>query len=167
MLRYIGHDIVFQEVPDEVSLAIWISGCTIRCEACNQRNLWEDKGEPLTIENITNLLFFENGVTCLLLLGGERDLDALTEIFMHFHSKIKTAWYAGLDMIPKEKLGILDYLDVVKLGHYDLDLGGLDSPTTNQRLYQFSPYYDDTTMLGAGWRDITFKMRKNHDKENH
>ena len=166
MLKYLNYDVVFQEVPSETSLAIAISGCQIRCPGCHSRELWEDKGEPLTIENITNLLFFENGVTCLLLLGGERDLDALTEIFMHFHSKIKTAWYAGLDMIPKEKLGILDYLDFCKLGHYDLDLGGLNSPTTNQRLYQFSPYYDDTTMLGAGWRDITFKMRKNHDKEN-
>ena len=33
MLRYINTDIVFQEFPDEVTLAINISGCPCRCPA--------------------------------------------------------------------------------------------------------------------------------------
>jgi hypothetical protein len=62
-------------------------------------------------------------------------------------------------MIPKDKIGILDYLDFVKIGRFDLDLGGLDSPTTNQRLYEYKPYYRKMHDLGAGWRDITYKFR--------
>ena len=159
MLKYQNYDVVMQEVPFEISLAIAIGGCRIQCRGCHSRHLWEDKGEPLTIEAIDELLNLERGVTCLLLLGGEHDIDSLIEIFMHFHKKIKTAWYCGLDMIPKDKIGILDYLDIYKLGHYDMDLGGLDSPTTNQRMYRRNK---------SEWEDITsvFWKQNNEIKSN-
>lgn len=160
MLKYLFYDVVCAEIPNELSLAIAISGCEIRCPGCHSRELWEDKGTPLTIEAIEELLKLEDGVSCLLLMGGERDIDTLTRLFMHFHKKINTAWYCGLDMIPKDKKGILDYLDFLKLGHYDSELGGLDSPTTNQRLYQYSAYYSGSAELGDGWKDITSKMLK-------
>lgn len=165
MLRYAYAKELFAEVPGEITLGISITGCTIRCSGCHSRELWEDKGTPLTIECLEVLLQEHKGITCLLLLGGEHDIDTLIELFMYAHQRIKTAWYCGLDMIPKDKLGILDYLDFCKLGHYDIELGGLTSPTTNQRLYQFNPYFDDCTVLGAGWRDITYKMNKtNYEK---
>ena len=159
MLKYQNYDVVMQEVPDEISLAIAIGGCRIQCRGCHSRHLWEDKGESLTIEAVDELLNLERGVTCLLLLGGEHDIDSLIEIFMHFYKKIKTAWYCGLDMIPKDKIGILDYLDIYKLGHYDMDLGGLDSPTTNQRMYRRNK---------SEWEDITsvFWKQNNEIKSN-
>lgn len=160
MLKYANYDVVFQEVPEEVSLAIAISGCKLRCKGCHSRYLWEDRGEPLDVETLCGLLNQHNGITCVLLLGGEHDIDTLTELFMYAHKRVKTAWYCGLDMIPKDKLGILDYLDFCKLGHYDIELGGLDSPTTNQRLYQYSKVFSDCTVLGAGWRDITYMMQR-------
>ncbi|SHF88735.1 hypothetical protein SAMN05444364_11530 [Prevotella scopos JCM 17725] len=43
MLRYINTDIVFQEFPDEVTLAINISGCPCRCPACHSQFLWANK----------------------------------------------------------------------------------------------------------------------------
>ena len=165
MLKYVGNDIVFQEVPGEISLAIWISGCIVRCKACNQRYLWEDKGDPLNVETLQTSLNQNEGVTCLLLMGGESDIDSLIRLFMYAHQRIKTAWYCGLDMIPKDKKAILDYLDYLKLGHYDHELGGLDSPTTNQRLYQFSKYFSDSTSLGAGWRDITNQLQNKRNEE--
>ena len=156
MLKYLFSDVVCSEIPDELSLALAISGCNIHCEGCHSRELWEDKGTPLTIEAIEELLNLERGVSCLLLLGGERDIDALTEIFMHFHKKIKTAWYCGLDMIPKDKIGILGYLDYYKCGHYDQELGGLNSPTTNQRLYKLEHQGDGSYKE----TDITKKLFK-------
>ena len=59
------------------------------------------------------------GITCILLLGGEHDIDSLIELFMRARRYVKTAWYCGLDRIPKDKIGILQYLDYVKVGHYD------------------------------------------------
>ena len=158
MLKYLKVQELFQEVPGEITLGISISGCTIHCKGCHSRELWEDKGIPLDVETLCGLLNQHQGVTCLCLLGGEHDIDSLIELFMYAHKRVKTAWYCGLDMIPKDKRGILDYLDFVKLGHYDQDLGGLDSPTTNQRLYEYSPYYRKTHDLGEGWRDITYKF---------
>lgn len=136
MLKYIYCKEVFSEVPGEISLGISISGCQIHCQGCHSRELWEDKGTPLTIEHLQSLLDQHQGITCLCLLGGEHDIDSLTELFMYAHQRIKTAWYCGLDMIPKDKVGILEYLDFAKLGHYDQELGGLDSPTTNQKFYK-------------------------------
>ena len=156
MLKYANYDIVFQEVPNEMSLAVSISGCTLRCIGCHSRYLWEDKGEVLSIFAIEQLLKLEDGVTCLLLMGGEHDIDALIEIFMHFHRKIKTAWYCGLDMIPKDKLGIVQYLDYLKVGHFDMELGGLSSPTTNQRLYKIEHQGDSNYYQ----TDITHLMQK-------
>ena len=49
MLKYLYTREVFQEVPEEMSLAIAISGCRIRCKGCHSRELWEDKGEILDV----------------------------------------------------------------------------------------------------------------------
>lgn len=155
MLKYLYCKEVFAEVPGEIALGISISGCLIHCNGCHSRELWEDKGTPLTVEELQRLLDAHKGITCLCILGGEHDIDSLIELFMYAHKRIKTAWYCGLDMIPEDKLGIMQYLDFIKLGHYDHELGGLDSSTTNQRFYQIEhqgngSYYE---------HDITFKFK--------
>lgn len=156
MLKYLYNQIIFSEIPNEVTLGISISGCTIRCPACHSRELWEDKGTPLTIEELDRLLNENKGATCLLLLGGERDIDYLIFLFQHIYGKIKTAWYCGLDLVPKDKLGIMQYLDYIKIGHYDDELGGLASPTTNQRLYSIEHQGDGNYFTN----DITWKLQK-------
>ena len=161
MLKYLRTDIVFQEIPDETSLAIAISGCQIRCPGCHSRYLWEDKGTVLGMTEFQWLLNQNTGITCVLLMGGEHDIDALTELFMYAHKRVKTAWYCGLDMIPKDKLGILQYLDVYKIGHYDAELGGLNSPTTNQKLFR-----KEATVDGFEWKDIT-KLLQKQNKNNY
>ena len=153
MLKYLYCKEVFAEVPGEIALGISISGCLIHCNGCHSRELWKDKGTPLTVEELQRLLDAHKGITCLCILGGEHDIDSLIELFMYAHKKIKTAWYCGLDMIPEDKLGIMQYLDFIKLGHYDHELGGLDSSTTNQKFYQIehqgdgSYYEHDLTFI--------------------
>ena len=39
MLRYTNTDIVFQELPDEVTLAVNLSGCPCRCPGCHSKNV--------------------------------------------------------------------------------------------------------------------------------
>ena len=159
MLKYLKLQEVFREIPGEISLGLSISGCQIHCVGCNQRELWEDKGTPLDVETLCGLLNQHQGITCLLLLGGESDIDALTELFMYAHKRVKTAWYCGLDSLPKKHLGIYNYLDFIKLGHFDIELGGLDSPTTNQRLYMLGHQGD-----GNYWQtDITQLFWRNHE----
>ena len=156
MLKYLYCKEIFAEVPSEITLGVSISGCQIRCQGCHSRELWEDKGTLLTIEELQNLLNKHKGITTLLLLGGEHDIDPLIELFQYAYKKVKTAWYCGLDMIPKDKLGIMQYLDYLKLGHYAHELGGLNSPTTNQRFYQIEHQGDGSYYE----HDITFKFKK-------
>ncbi len=48
---------------------------------------------------------------------------------------LKTCLYSGADSTaPFQSIFLL--LDYLKVGAYDEHLGGLDSPTTNQRFYQ-------------------------------
>lgn len=151
MLKYLYCKEVFKEVPCEITLGISISGCRLKCVGCHSRELWEDKGTPLSPQCLELLLRQHQGITCLCLFGGEHDIDSLTELFMYAHRKVKTAWYCGLDNLPKDKQGIVQYLDFLKLGHYDYELGGLDSSTTNQRLYKIEHQGD-----GSYWQtDIT------------
>lgn len=156
MLKYLWTREVFQEIPEEMSLAIAITGCRIHCKGCHSRELWEDKGETLDVETLCGLLNQHKGITCCLLMGGEHNIDALTELFMYAHKRLKTAWYSGLDRLPKEHQGILQYLDFYKEGHYDVELGGLDSPITNQRLYHI-------THPGEKLWDITKMMQRSHE----
>lgn len=160
MLKYLYSKQVFSEIPEEITLGISISGCQIHCKGCHSRELWEDKGTPLDIEELKRLLDENEGITCLLLLGGERDIDYLTYLFQYAHKRIKTAWYCGLDIVPKDKEEILDYLDYVKIGHFDLNLGGLDSSITNQKLYRVKHVIE-----GNKLEDLTYKFWK-HETEN-
>lgn len=155
-MKYLYDTITFQEVPDEVSLCIAITGCKVRCFGCHSRELWEDKGIPLAIDELQNLLDKHKGITCLCLFGGEHNIDALTELFQYAYKKIKTAWYCGLDIIPKDKLGIIQYLDFLKLGHYDHELGGLSSPTTNQKFYHIEHLANGEYKK----EDLTYKFTK-------
>jgi anaerobic ribonucleoside-triphosphate reductase activating protein len=159
MLKYLYVKEVFSEIPSEISLAVSITGCKQRCYGCHSKELWEDKGTPLDVETLCGLLNQHKGITCLLLLGGEHDIDALTELFMYAHKRVKTAWYCGLDRLPKQHQGITQYLDFLKLGHFDIELGGLDSPTTNQHLYKIEHQADGNYRQ----TDITHLFWKNHE----
>ncbi len=143
MLKYAYTKVIFSEIPDEITLGISLTGCTIHCPGCHSKELWEDTGTLLTIGELDRLLNENKGITCLLLLGGEHDIDALIELFQHSFEVIKTAWYCGLDKVPRGKQDILQYLDYLKVGHYDKELGGLNNPNTNQRLYLLEHLNDE------------------------
>jgi anaerobic ribonucleoside-triphosphate reductase activating protein len=127
--------IVFQEVPDEISLALNISGCPLGCPGCHSSFTWDkDFGEKLTLETLENLLKKHKFITCVLFYGGEWELETLIKYLDFIKSKnLKTALYTGLnlDEIPKILFNKLDYL---KFGRYIKELGGLNSEKTNQFL---------------------------------
>lgn len=56
MLRFHNYDIVFQEIPYEVTLAINISGCPNRCKGCHSPHLWNDIGKVLDESSIAVLM---------------------------------------------------------------------------------------------------------------
>ena len=137
MLRFISYDIVFQEVPGEVTLAINLSNCPNRCRGCHSPHLMQDTGQILDKETLDMLLeVYGNAITCVCFMGGDADpyeLEALAAYVKQTKKRMKTAWYSGKRALPARfSIHIWDY---VKLGPYIAHLGGLNSETTNQRFF--------------------------------
>ena len=65
MLRLASFDVVFQEIPGEVTLALNLSGCPNRCAGCHSPHLWEEVGEPLD-DNLLNSLLSGYGNAIVL-----------------------------------------------------------------------------------------------------
>lgn len=133
-MNYSQSRVVFQEIPDETSLAILVNGCPLRCNGCHSAASWKGLGgDPLNRESLAQLI--ENvseWITCVLFLGGEWESEVLCDLLEFCRSRgLKTALYTGLDDVEDAIRKRLDYL---KTGPYIAAQGGLDSPNTNQIL---------------------------------
>ncbi|MDR0726037.1 MAG: anaerobic ribonucleoside-triphosphate reductase activating protein [Prevotellaceae bacterium] len=137
MLRFINYDIVFQEIPDEVTLAVNISNCPNRCKGCHSPYLMEDAGAILNENILVSLLErYGNAVTCVCFMGGDsspQDVERLAA-FLQRNYGLKTGWYSGKSDIPDNCT--IHNFNYIKLGPYIERLGGLNSATTNQRFYR-------------------------------
>lgn len=139
MIKYYNHDIVFQEFPDEVTLAINLSLCPNGCKGCHSAYLQGDIGEQLTPERLMGLINdFIDEITCIGLMGGDNDPEEIARLLQtvkeRYGDRIRTGWYSGRQLLPENfSPAAFDY---VKVGPYRKELGPLNSPTTNQRLYR-------------------------------
>ena len=108
MLHYINTDIVFQEFPDEVTLAINISGCPSRCPGCHSWFLRKDEGNDLTTETLDKLISEAgNPITCVGFMGGDiapERVDELAEHIRKQHPRLKIGWYTGRTAVSPQYL---------------------------------------------------------------
>jgi len=175
MLKVASYDIVFQEIPGEVTLALNLSGCPCHCPGCHSPHLAEDIGEPLDEALLDALIEKYSGlITCVAFMGGDANPAEVLRLAKHIKNPtasetsgltakrsysdnvltgeagLKVAWYSGRQQAPfplGEGGGEASCpFDYIKLGPYIEALGGLKSPTTNQRLYK---------RVGDSWEDIT------------
>ena len=134
MLKYYNYDIVFQEIPDEVTLAVNLTNCPHLCEGCHSPHLRQNIGETLD-SNVLDRLLDKYGrqITCVCFMGGDRSPKEVALLAQHLrkNTKLKVAWYSGSDTMPADA----KQFDYVKVGGYKASFGGLKSRTTNQRLY--------------------------------
>jgi len=138
MLKCYSYDIVCQEIPDEISLAVNISCCPNRCPGCHSPWLWDNSGEEMTEEMLSGLIGkYSAAITCFCFMGGDAEPMEIMRLAAWIKRQwphIKTAWYSGKEALPERfDINVLDYL---KLGPYIESLGGLKSPETNQMLYR-------------------------------
>ena len=72
MVRFYNYDIVFAEIPDEVSLALNITGCPNRCPGCHSTHLQQNIGDVLDTDALEVLLgIYGRAVTCVCFMGGD------------------------------------------------------------------------------------------------
>ncbi|MFA6726778.1 MAG: anaerobic ribonucleoside-triphosphate reductase activating protein [Prevotella sp.] len=154
MLKYVNTGIVFQEIPDEVTLAVNLSNCPIKCPDCHSSYLWEDIGEELTSEVIDHWVKkLGTDITCISFMGGDSDPASVDRLACYIHQtypEYKVGWYSG-----RQKLSIevkKEHFDFIKLGPYRSQLGGLKEKTTNQKLYKKTE--------NGEFVDITFRFWK-------
>ena len=154
-MRFLDYDIVFQEVPDETTLAINISGCPHHCLGCHSPQLWLDQGEVLTEQVLDTLIARYPYITCVAFMGGDADTDALRLLAAHVHSchSLRTAWYTGFTWQQLPAPLRRRTFDYIKVGPYIETLGGLKSKQTNQRFYRI----DRTT--GTILADLTYRFQ--------
>jgi len=148
--RTIPPMIVFQEVPNEISLCFCVTGCPLRCEGCHSPELRDPNlGEILTTENYCDMLVKYKGLaTNVLFMGGEWYPEILS-YYLELAQTIgySTCLYTGEYIVSKEILANLDY---IKVGPYEINKGGLSSKNTNQ---VFIDIKNDEVLNHKFWRD--------------
>lgn len=146
--------VVFQEVPDEVTLSINISNCPCHCIGCHSKYLWEDIGEPLNYLAIDDMLRkYGDDITCVGLMGGDANPLEVNDMAAYIKSKnerLKVAWYSGRHEMAE---GIdLRNFDFIKLGPYIESQGGLDKRTTNQKFFRVEDDLSLTDITNKFWK---------------
>lgn len=156
MLKYVDTKVVFQEIPNEITLAINISGCPIRCPDCHSKHLWDNIGTDLTFGEVARAIKRNEGITAVCFMGGDSNPEWIAALALNIKRKfhIKVAWYSGRKEIPE--YFPLEYFDIIKLGNYNKELGPLNYPTTNQRFFK---------VINGKLYDYTYLFWVNSDKE--
>lgn len=150
MIKYVDTLVSFQEVPDEISLCINISGCKNACLGCHSPWLAKDIGIILNSGELFRLIHNNKGITCVCFMGGDsnpKQINVLASDVKRWG--FKTAWYSGKQYLSNE-LQIKNF-DYIKIGPYIPELGGLDNANTNQIMYKI----EDGRLI-----DITSKFWK-------
>ena len=91
MLKYHNYDIVFQEIPDEVTLAVNLTNCPHRCVGCHSPHLREDIGEVLNEKAMDSLLKkYGKQITCVCFMGGDGQAQDVETMARHLrqHSRL-------------------------------------------------------------------------------
>ena len=163
MLKYYNAMVVFEEIPDEITLAINITNCPCKCRGCHSKFLWEDVGTELTFEELERLIKENDGITCVCFMGGDANPKEINDLATYISAKnmcgyksLKIVWYSGKDELSEDiDITLFNY---IKLGHYDEKLGGLSEETTNQKMYEV--FVNENKEFDL--RDITSKFWKKH-----
>ena len=128
----------FIDVPDKISVAIYFSGCSIRCPGCQNKELWEKRnGIQMGLDEVVEKVESHPLAQAVVFLGGEPTDQAgfLSVLCQRVTSKEKVL-YTGreFEQLPTQ---LTDHLDLIVCGPYraELHVGGWPA-SSNQRVFK-------------------------------
>lgn len=165
-LPVVNKGITLTEIPNRISVFFEIGNCTCHCDGCHSPELWDTNytRPNMTVQEIVDYVDeqYKLGANAVVLMGGMNNKDVSKDVFTLLLLELSTR-QVGI-YVGSDDLEWLPLLPVrwIKAGGYEKDKGGLDSPTTNQRFYE----YDTTNRV---WEDKTkeyFQRSDNNEEEN-
>lgn len=169
MIYLQGHAVTFQEVPNEITLVLLIGDCPHRCKGCHSPTMQKPEGKDLLTIINTLLNKYGDVITCVCFMGEGQDFKALFSAIkdvkrLGYKVCLYTGYYFGelVQAIRSEDpklLPALKNIDYVKEGPYIESLGGLDSPTTNQRMCKLMNHNQYYLLV-----DMTWRFRKKYNE---
>lgn len=136
MLKYTEEEVTFSEFPDEITLCLNITNCPHMCKSCHSPHLREDIGTVLDHDEIDRLVKKNNGITCIGIMGGDRNPEEVNKVAMYIKANydLKVGWYSGSETLSSK----IDrqFFDYIKIGPYIEEMGPLNKSTTNQIMYE-------------------------------
>lgn len=142
-MKYVNYNIVFQEVPDETTLAINISNCPCKCRGCHSSYLMQNIGDELDETALNRLVGkYMKNITCVAFMGGDADVSGVMQLahWLKSHYPLKVAWYSGRSELSAHFTP--QWIDYVKVGPYKKECGGLENPHTNQKMFKVNRHAD-------------------------
>jgi len=148
-MKYVNMDVLLREIPTEISLAFYITGCKLNCKNCHWKEANDTlAGDELDVDTFQMYLDkYHHTVSNILFMGGEWEKERLVE-FLKISKmyNLKTSLYTGLNLIEVDN-EILENLNYIKTGRWVEELGGLESEITNQRLINLDTKEDITHLF--------------------
>lgn len=142
LVPVVSTGITLNEVPDKVAFFIELGSCTQRCKGCHSKELWEEVKEPISLDVLLteSKEAIDKGANAIVLMGGTcngLNIKELSIILQALSEIAPTCLYSGSD---DQRLNCFlaenTNITWIKTGSYKEELGGLSSPTTNQRFYR-------------------------------
>lgn len=168
--------ITLSEIPGKTALVIEFNNCHQYCPGCHSPHLWEKTAE-YSLGQILEAVDMQDlkDINCILLMGGTtngvpmEDLRKLVEsLYKEF--SIPVAIYSGCPEDTQMMTEMLSWygLDWLKTGDYRAELGGIEDPKSNQKLYRKERWYSlnnhQDVKFYPYWDDITYKLRGRKEK---
>lgn len=172
----VSYAVSMQEIPDHIAFVINIGNCTQCCRGCHSKDTmsyyWGESPKEVPLKKVLKKAskVHKLGATVCCIMGGTTNYGVTRESLTTLINALALIFeegvglYSGSDNAIDQDIDDADWypddnnyyyahytpLTYLKVGSYQKDLGGLDSPTTNQRYYvkeEDGEWHDRTSLF--------------------
>lgn len=171
LVPIVSTGITFNEIPDHTAYYFEIGGCTKNCPYCHSPHLRGGMAPntPITTMEKKAENAATKGADAILLMGGTTNRlheSDIIQMLRRLSVILPVCLYSGSDDAERDRcLAEKGNATWLKTGSYKAKLGGLTSPTTNQRFYRIDYRYAKDhsgvyTGTEAVFTDLTYLFQK-------